>query len=219
MNKNCNQFHKIKSTTTCSSIESYYNLPLKDFYSWNPSVGSSCTALLVDYWVCVSVIGWSPPRTTTTPTPNPTPTKPSNGISTPSPVQPKIVSNCNKFHMVKTTTTCASIQDYYSISISQIAQWNPSVGSTCNALWSGYYVCVGVIGQTTQPPVADPTPSPHQPGMFKNCKKFHLVKKTTTCSSIQDYYKITMAQIAKWNPAVGTNCNALWADYYVCVGV
>lgn len=34
---------------------------------------------------------------------------------------------------------------------------------------------------------------------------------------IQNYYKITMAQLAKWNPAVSAKCTALWAEYYVCV--
>ncbi|KAJ4169798.1 hypothetical protein NW754_005946 [Fusarium falciforme] len=212
MHKNCNKFHLVSSTTTCSSISNYYNLPLKDFYSWNPSVGSSCQSLMAQYYVCVSIIGWSPPK--------PSPTTPSNGISTPSPIQTGMVNNCNKFHLVQKTTTCASIQNYYKITMEQLAKWNPAVGSKCTALWADYHVCVGVIGQTpTQPPKENPTPTPVQAGMINNCKKFHLVKSTTTCASIQDYYKITMAQIAKWNPAVGAKCTALWKEYYVCVGV
>jgi LysM repeat protein len=212
VHKNCNKFHQVQKTTTCSSINNYYNLPLKDFYSWNPSVGTNCQSLLVGYWVCVSIIGWTPPT--------PSPTTPSNGIKTPSPIQAGMVTNCNKFAEVKSTTTCASIQNYYKISMEQIAKWNPKVGSSCNALLVGYHVCVGVIGQTpTQPPKQDPTPTPFLPDMIKNCKKFHLVKATTTCESIQNYYKITMAQIAKWNPKVGTKCTGLWKDYWVCVGV
>ncbi|RFN43653.1 hypothetical protein FIE12Z_12119 [Fusarium flagelliforme] len=214
LHKNCNKFHKVASTTTCISIQNYYNLPLTDFYSWNPSVGSSCQALIVDYWVCVSITGWKPP--VSSPTPSPSPTKPANGISTPSPIQSRMTKNCNKFHKVMSTTTCTSIQNYYKISMSQIAQWNPDVGSTCSALLVGYNVCVGVIGQQTSPPGAS-IPSPVQPGVAKNCKKYHLVTPTTTCGSIQNYYKITMSQLAKWNPGVGSECKALWAGYYVCV--
>ncbi|KAM5343484.1 hypothetical protein ACJ41O_012021 [Fusarium nematophilum] len=216
MHKNCNKFHLVSKTTTCTSIRDYYKLPLADFYSWNPSVGTNCQALLAGYHVCISVVGWKPPT--------PSPTTPGNGISTPSPIQAGMTNKCNKFHLVQKTTTCASIQDYYQITMAQLAEWNPAVGSKCTALWADYNVCVGIIGQKptqtpTQPPKGDATPTPFQPGMIKNCKKFHLVKKTTTCASIQDYYKITMAQIAKWNPAVGSKCAALWADYYVCVGV
>ncbi|KAJ4007743.1 hypothetical protein NW766_009546 [Fusarium irregulare] len=216
MHKNCNKFHKISSTTTCSSIRDYYNLPLADFYSWNPSVGTSCQALLVGYNVCVSIIGWKPPVSS----PTPSPTQPSNGIKTPSPIQSKMTKNCNKFHLVKLTTTCASIQDYYKITMSQIASWNPDVGSDCKALLVNYNVCVGVIGQETtptKPPSGIQTPSPTQPKVVSNCKKFHLVQSTTTCTSIQQYYKISMAQIAKWNPTVGSDCKGLWKDYYVCV--
>ncbi|KAJ4185891.1 hypothetical protein NW755_008343 [Fusarium falciforme] len=212
MHKNCNKFHLVSKTTTCASIRDYYKLPLEDFYSWNPSVGSNCQALLAGYHVCISVVGWKPPT--------PSPTTPSNGISTPPPIQAGMTNKCNKFHLVSKTTTCASIQNYYKITMAQLAEWNPAVGSKCTALWADYHVCVGVIGQQpspTQPPKGDITPTPFQPGMIKNCKKFHLVSKTTTCASIQNYYKITMAQLAKWNPAVGAKCTALWADYYVCV--
>ncbi|RTE79633.1 hypothetical protein BHE90_005874 [Fusarium euwallaceae] len=214
MVKNCNKFHKIMKTTTCANIERYYSLPLATFYQWNPAVGTSCTSLLVDYYVCVSVVGWTPPTATMT-TKVPTPT---NGIATPSPVQAGITKSCNKFHLVSSTTTCTSIQNYYKITMAQLSSWNPAVGSTCNGLWANYHVCVGVLGQTpTQPDPSNPTPSPVQAGMIKNCKKFHLVATTTTCDSIQKYYKITMAQLRKWNPAIDANCNGLWAKYYVCV--
>ncbi|KAI1056071.1 hypothetical protein LB507_001494 [Fusarium sp. FIESC RH6] len=219
MVKNCEKFHQIKSTTTCTSIETYYNLPFDTFYSWNPAVGSKCTSLLTNYWVCVGTVGWKPPTKTTTKAATPTKV-PSNGISTPSPIQPNMVGKCNKFHMVATTTTCSSIQNYYSISLTDFGKWNPAVGANCAGLWAGYNVCVGVIGGTpTQPSNGVKTPSPIQPKMVSNCKKFHKVASTTTCSSIQKYYKITMAQLAKWNPTVGSGCDKLWADYWVCVGV
>ncbi|RKK65775.1 hypothetical protein BFJ69_g15988 [Fusarium oxysporum] len=218
MVKNCEKFHQIKSTTTCISIEDYYNLPFATFYSWNPAIGSKCTSLLTNYWVCVGTVGWKPPTKTTTKAA--TPTKPSNGINTPPPIQPNMVGNCNKFHIVAKTTTCSSIQNYYSISLADFGKWNPTVGSNCAGLWAGYNVCVGVMGGTpTKPGNGVKTPAPIQPKMISNCKKFHKVASTTTCASIQKYYKISMAQLAKWNPTVGKGCEKLWADYWVCVGV
>lgn len=211
MTKDCNKFHLIKSTTTCASIKDYYNLPLSDFYKWNPAVGTTCTSLLVDYYVCVSVIGYTPP----------TPTDPANGISTPSPVQTGITKNCNKFHLVQSTTTCTSIQDYYKITFADFYKWNPAVGSKCTSLLAGVNVCVGIIGGSTTP--TNPgngiaTPQPIQAGMTTNCKKFHLVQSTTTCASIRDYYKITIAQLYKLNPAIGSTCKNLWTGYNVCIG-
>ncbi|EWG47506.1 hypothetical protein FVEG_07588 [Fusarium verticillioides 7600] len=211
--KDCEKFHFVKSTTTCASIEEYYNLPFTTFKSWNPAVGNKCQSLLANYWVCVKAKGWKP----STPT---KPSKPANGIETPAMIQPGMTTSCNKFHEVKKTTTCASIQEYYKITMEQISKWNPAVGSKCTALWAGYSVCVEVIGQKpspTKPSNGIKTPSPVQDGVTKSCKKFHMVQKTTTCASIQNYYKITMAQLYKWNPAIGAKCTNLWANYNVCV--
>lgn len=219
MVNNCEKFHQIKSTTTCTSIETYYNLPFDTFLSWNPAVGKDCAALLTNYWVCIATVGWKPP-TKTTAQPAATATKGSNGVSTPLPIQTGMVSNCNKFHTVKSTTTCDSIQNYYKISMSDFVKWNPSVGSKCTGLWTNYNVCIGVEGGTpTKPSNGIITPSPIQSGMVSNCKKFHPVASTTTCDSIQKYYKITMGQLVKWNPVIGSKCTGLWANYYVCVGV
>ncbi|KAF5574929.1 Autolysin [Fusarium subglutinans] len=211
--KDCEKFHLVKSTTTCASIEEFYKLPFETFKSWNPAVGGKCQSLLANYWVCVKAKGWKP----STPS---KPSKPANGIETPAMIQPGMTTSCNKFHEVKKSTTCASIQDYYKVTMEQIAKWNPAVGSKCTALWAGYNVCVGVIGQKpspTKPGNGVKTPSPVQDGVIKSCKKFHMVQKTTTCASIQNYYKITMAQLYKWNPAIGAKCTNLWANYNVCV--
>ncbi|KAF4334299.1 Autolysin [Fusarium beomiforme] len=159
--------------------------------SLNPTVGTNCQSLLVDYWVCVSVVGWTAAS----------PTTPSNGITTPMPVQTGVTKNCNKFHRVKSTTTCASIQDYYKISFADFYACNPAVG---------------VIGQkptTTQPSTGIATPTPIQSGMVKGCKKFDKVKSTTTCASIQDYYNITMANLYKWNPAIGSTLSSPVKDH------
>ncbi|WAO90587.1 Hypothetical protein NCS54_00802100 [Fusarium falciforme] len=100
----------------------------------------------------------------------------------------------------------------------------PSGPSVRPSLWADYNVCVGIIGQTPTPTPTNPgnsisTPTPIQAGMISSCKKFHLVKSTTLCGSIQNYYKITMANHYGLNPAIGSGCKSLRAEYYVCVGV
>ncbi|CAF3562915.1 unnamed protein product [Fusarium graminearum] len=208
--KNCNKYHLVSKTTTCSSIEKYYSLPFTTFYKWNPSVGDKCQYLMAGYHVCVSVPGWTP-----------TPTTGNNGIETPLPIQSGMTSSCNKFHLVSKTTTCSSIESYYKLDMSDFLKWNTAIDKSCNGLWAGYNVCIGVIGQKPKPSPTTPggvqTPSPIQKNMVKGCKKFHLVQSTTTCASIQNYYKISWANLYKWNPSIGSGCAALWAKYWVCV--
>ncbi|KAF5588399.1 Autolysin [Fusarium pseudocircinatum] len=191
--KDCEKFHFVKSTTTCASIEEYYNrlLGLRQ--------GQRLEAKYTDETKQAS----QRHRDTCN-------------------IRPGMTTSCNKFHEVKKTTTCASIQDYYKVTMEQMTKWNPAVGSKCTALWAGYSVCVGVIGQKpspTKPGNAVKTPSPVQDGVTKSCKKFHRVQKITTCAPIEKYYKITMAQLYKWNPAIGARCTNLWANYNVCVAV
>jgi hypothetical protein len=63
------------------------------------------------------------------------------------------------------------------------------------------------------------TPEPVQKGMVDNCNKFHYVTSKTTCQGVLDYYKISLADFVKWNPAVGEDCTNMWAGTNACVSV
>ncbi|RKK74378.1 hypothetical protein BFJ69_g8484 [Fusarium oxysporum] len=153
-----------------------------------------------------------------------------SGIQTPRPIQEGMVANCNKFHYVTPTTTCQGVLDYHKISLADFIEWNPAVGKDCINLWKGTNACVCVNGYTSSPttntkpnPVGITsnngftTPSPIQAGLVKNCVKFHYIGAGTTCHSVLQHYKISMAQFARWNPAVGEDCIDLWKDTYACV--
>ncbi|KAI6778187.1 LysM domain-containing protein [Emericellopsis cladophorae] len=170
--------------------------------------------------MCVGVIGFvSPPATTTS-----TKTNAGNGIATPTPTQPSLLTNCNKFHKVKSGEICATIATKYAIPLAKFLQWNPKAGNNCVGLWKDAYACVSVIGYkppttptTTSNGIA--TPTPIQDGMIRNCKKFHLLKTGQTCETIQKQYKVTLASLIKWNPAIGSDCRSLWANTHLCVGI
>jgi hypothetical protein len=57
-------------------------------------------------------------------------------------------SNVDQFkeagHQVKTGDNFWSIQQQYGIAAAQFNRWNPMVGSSCESLWQGYFVCVAV---------------------------------------------------------------------------
>ncbi|KAJ4302167.1 hypothetical protein N0V88_002303 [Collariella sp. IMI 366227] len=212
--ENCNKYHKVSSSsTTCQAIADYNDIKIADFFKWNPSITNpACSNLKVSSYVCVGVL--------------------------PSPIQTPVVANCNKYHLVSSsTTTCQAIADYNKISISDFFKWNPKIANpACSNLMLKYYVCVGVPGATNLPTAASSTvkppatttkagngvatPTPIQPNMTKNCKSFHLASQdTTTCQGIADYRKIKLADFYKWNPDVGSTCKNLWKGYYYCWAV
>ncbi|SPJ79174.1 uncharacterized protein FTOL_07565 [Fusarium torulosum] len=217
MVSNCNKFHIVSSTTTCQGIANYHRISLSDFYKWNPQVKPDCSNLVLGAYTCAGIIETTSQSVTT----NPTTT--ANGISTPTPAQPGMVSNCNKFHIIKSTTTCQGIVDYNKITTANLLKWNTGINSGCTNLGLGNSVCVGVIGgvtpdpTTTKPTSGVPTPTPIQPGMTEKCTKWHPVKSTTTCQGILSYNKITLAQFYKWNPAVKSDCSNLWPDTWACI--
>ncbi|KAJ4308625.1 hypothetical protein N0V84_011986 [Fusarium piperis] len=157
-------------------------ISLVDFFKWNPEVDKACTNLWLGAYACAGVIGSTPKPMTTA---KPTVTQPGNGISTPTPIQAGMVSNCNKFHIIGSTTTCQGIIDYNKITMANFKKWNTGINSACSNLWLGSYACVGVIGgtspapTTTKPAGGIVTPTPTQAGMVKGCTKFHEVR--TTC--------------------------------------
>ncbi|KAI1108517.1 carbohydrate-binding module family 50 protein [Nemania sp. NC0429] len=227
---NCNLFYDVQSGDMCGDIAAAYGISLANFYAWNPAVGSTCTNLIAGDYVCVGTIASSTGMTTTT---KPRTTTTGNGISTPTPVQTGIASNCNKFYLVQSGDTCDVIAAAKGVSVSNIYAWNPAVGvGTCTNLIAGDYICIGVIGfttttTTTTPPTSTTpqgngiaTPTPFQAGMASDCNSFYFVKTGDTCDTIAASKGISVANFYNWNPAVGANtCRTLQASTYACVGV
>ena len=208
---NCSKFVKVNSGDTCDTI-AFYNGPIStdDFLLWNTGVGGRvCRKLQVGTYVCVGVLGGSP-------------TKPSNGVTTPSPTHPGMVSNCNKFVKVNAGDGCDGIAFFNGpISTEDFKKWNAGVGSDCRTLQAGTYACVGVIGGTpTKPGNGIATPSPIQTGMVTNCNKFVKVNPGDSCDIVAFFNgPISTEYFKKWNAGVGSDCRFLQAGTYACIGV
>ncbi|GJC89488.1 lysM domain-containing protein ARB_05157 [Colletotrichum liriopes] len=211
---NCNRFYQVQDGDTCANIASKTGVTVAQLATWNTQIGgSACTGIWAGYYLCTGVIGGSPTQPSPTTTPNPTP----------QPIQDGMVDNCNRFHLVQAGDTCATIASSAGVTVAQLTTWNTGIGSSCTGMWAGYYLCTGVTGGSpTQPSpttTPNPTPQPVQDGMVSNCKKFHFVQLRQTCDTISQQYGITLADFTRWNPAVGSSCQGLWAQTYACVGL
>lgn len=159
---NCNKFYFVVKDDNCYNIAAAQQITLDQLYVWNPVVGTSCESLWPQVYICVGIIGF-----TATPSPTPVPSStirpsstkatPTNGITTPTPVQAGLISTCDEFYLVKDTDNCYNIAQTYQISLDQFYAWNPAVGSSCATLWPRYYVCVSLIGVSTLTTTTKPT--------------------------------------------------------------
>lgn len=53
----------------------------------------------------------------------------------------------NKYYFVESGDGCANIASAYSITLANFYKCNPAVGTACQPLQAGYYVCVGESGR------------------------------------------------------------------------
>jgi hypothetical protein len=103
-----------------------------------------------------------------------------NGITTPLPIQPGMVDNCDKFYLVQKDDICQTIATNNGIPLSTFYEWNPSVGSECKGMWADANVCVHTIGYV--PPVYN---SCYENTSFKSLgnKEAALAAVSTWCSN------------------------------------
>lgn len=93
MVSNCNKFVYVNPGDTCDVISFWNDVGGGQWVKlWN-GLSEDCRGLQAHTYACIGVIGG-------------TPTQPGNGISTPVPTQPGMVSNCNKFYKVSPGETC-----------------------------------------------------------------------------------------------------------------
>ncbi|CBF71205.1 hypothetical protein AN6664.2 [Aspergillus nidulans FGSC A4] len=147
---NCDAFYLVRSGDGCAAIASSKGISLAQLYAWNTNLGTSCTGLWAEYYVCVSIVGVSPTTTTKTTTRTATTTRTTttqgNGVATPTPIQPGMTTSCKKFHKVVSGDQCGTIASKAGITLVNFLRWNPGVGgSACSSLWLGYYVCIAVL--------------------------------------------------------------------------
>ncbi|KAK0736847.1 LysM domain-containing protein [Apiosordaria backusii] len=146
----CDTWHVVVSGDTCATVAAKAGITLPQFLSWNPAVSADCSQnFWLDYAYCVHVASSSSTATTsriitkTTSSSNPTPTRPPAEYT-----QPGIAPNCTKYDRAKSGDYCALLAERNSITLAQLARWNPVLGvngaDCATNFWLNYYYCVGV---------------------------------------------------------------------------
>ncbi|KAH7304175.1 hypothetical protein B0I35DRAFT_414653 [Stachybotrys elegans] len=85
--------------TTCNAALSENGITLAQLYTWNTGVGADCSGIT---------------STATT----------GNEIATPSPTQPGVVNDCDKFDFVEPDQSCTDVLKANSSSLAQLYAWN-----------------------------------------------------------------------------------------------
>lgn len=138
----CNKFDICISGDSCGAMATRNSISIAQLETWNPDVGTTCEFLDVGDWYCVGLLGSSSSSTTTPPTTTAT----SASIATPTPHQPNMVANCDKFDICVSGDNCGLLAARNGITAEEVETWNPDVGMTCEFLDVGDWYCVGLVG-------------------------------------------------------------------------
>lgn len=205
---NCDRFEWVNAGDTCASIAAKHSISQQQFITWNPSVGSTCSGLWANAYACVRTIGFqAPPPTTTTRVTTTTTTTRGNGITTPQPTQPGMVSNCDRFHMVTSGQTCAIIGARNGITASRFASWN-GLTSSCSGLWANANACVRTIGFVPSSSVSCSSASGDKPWGDNRPAALNNVKSWCDGNANTDgvgNYAIAQTKRGCYNAPLGTN--------------
>lgn len=63
------------------------------------------------------------------------------------------------------------------------------------------------------------TPTPAMPGLSPDCDEFHFAEDGEICDTIANDAGISLDDFLEWNPEAGADCETLWKDAYVCIGI
>ncbi|KAL8707967.1 MAG: hypothetical protein Q9220_007110 [cf. Caloplaca sp. 1 TL-2023] len=114
--EDCTYFYESQPGDTCASIAVGWGLTLEQFKTYNPSVKSDCSGLVIGNAYCVEENygnGPADPETTSTTTSKTTSATIAATPTGPTPVQSGISSQCKNFYKIQDGDTCAGIVDKY----------------------------------------------------------------------------------------------------------
>ncbi|KAF3901849.1 hypothetical protein AA313_de0208995 [Arthrobotrys entomopaga] len=116
--------------------------------------------------------------------------------------------------------SCADAAAQYGAKQEDIEQWNQGLtpGENC-AFAIGYQYCVSV-GDLVPPETEEegpvPPPGPVQDGVISPCYVW-TENVGDTCIDFLNKEGVSLTHFKKWNPAVGSDCQNLWANTWYCV--
>ncbi|PYH98159.1 hypothetical protein BO71DRAFT_282154, partial [Aspergillus ellipticus CBS 707.79] len=174
----CSSYWLVGVDDTCASIEDANSITQDEFLDWNPALGSNCSSLLENYYVCVltpnaTTTGGNltifPDNSTSTSivtssslvtsfASSTTSSTTGASLATPTPYQSGMVSGCERFYLVEEGNDCYDIALEANIAESDFYAWNPAVGTDCSGLEAGEYVCLGTTGPAVTMTTGTPIP-------------------------------------------------------------
>ncbi|KAF8252101.1 LysM domain-containing protein [Wilcoxina mikolae CBS 423.85] len=233
---NCTEYIDVTDGWECKDILDMYSLTISQFFQYNPTVGSDCSSLWLDYQYCIRTPDYIYFGDLISSAASSAAASTAVSTAPPGPTQTGQPVNCKKWYTTQAGDSCSSVENLYFITSEQFLAWNPAVSPDCTSgFWLGYAYCVGtsdtIFSTRSSSPAAPsasvsqvPVPTPTQPNnIISNCNKYAQAKSGDYCYLFAQNNGITTAQLYAWNSVLGSDgsgcANSFWLGYWYCVGV
>ncbi|KAF1360095.1 hypothetical protein EJ07DRAFT_10620, partial [Lizonia empirigonia] len=230
----------VQANDTCLDIAKSNRLSQVQLYTWNPVLGYLCNKIekSVGDSICVSPPGDADfkPNPTTTMVTTPIPTATPTMAPVPGDLANGTNSRCAKFYQVQPDEYCNLLILKFSISLVDFRFLNQGINDNCTNLFANpsldvnstscapskdfrYCMAAYNAASVTKPSLPEETglSYPIREGAIEGCVEYNAAIAPMTCKSFLALNRITIAQLFKWNPAVGADCSNLWLGYQYCV--
>lgn len=242
-NTDCGRYYKVEAGEYCNLIVIKFGISLEDFTFLNPGINENCTNLYAEESYCVQAVGdintysgrpgsmtvASVAASSFTPfsdLPDATSTS-ETGVSTPTTLAEGTRADCNFYFNGSAfqgeasfySSQCELAAVVYGVDLDSFGRWNQglNVSSPSCSFNPGLQYC-GKFYFGEQ--VSDNSPVmayPLRNGTAPDCLDYTDAYVGRTCQDILETYSISIEQFYEYNPAVGSDCGNLWAEYSYCV--
>ncbi|KAI5116230.1 hypothetical protein M0805_001222 [Coniferiporia weirii] len=232
----CGRYYQVKSGDICQTVALSNGVSLADFLTLNPELNANCTNLWLNYYYCVAPY---PPFSSALPTStimtnyssatimsytiptNYTITTYTIPLTTAGVPAPTNVANgtrtvaCGNYYDIVDGDTLASVANLTGVNATQLMTWNPELSSGTLPPVGSAICIVFPRGNYTLFPV--PRPTNAYANATNDCAEYYTVQGTDGCTSIEDEFALTSAQLVALNPGLKTDCTNLVLGLAYCV--
>ncbi|KAF2773812.1 hypothetical protein EJ03DRAFT_370678 [Teratosphaeria nubilosa] len=115
--------------------------------------------------------------------------------------------SCAYYKYSDTTGSSDSVECLSSIAASAASTGTPTQASNAPK----------VPTATTNGTTCVPMPTQTQEGTSAGCATYYQVQSGDDCATIATSLSVNEDDLKSWNPQAGSDCDNLWANYYICV--
>ncbi|KAJ7713613.1 hypothetical protein B0H16DRAFT_1620823 [Mycena metata] len=124
-----------------------------------------------------------------------------------------LTGSCTEYYIALPGDTCATIENTFGISLTQIIALNPEINSQCTNFFAEEAYCVSSAAITGPPAnlvVGSLTPA-------EGCVEYYTIESGDTCNLVAGEWGLSFAQFVALNPEINAQCTNLFLGLAYCV--